>query len=125
MSDALPDRLPGWQCARIARAKLSDYLLDPARGGQKARDLERFLGYGPADVERLHLELLGVARDYPVTAARPAHRPPGGVRYTVDGAMSGPNGARARVRTGWQTDAPGDDPYRATAFLLGRLRTEG
>ena len=39
--------------------------------------------------------------------------------------MSGPNGERARVRTGWQVDAPGEDPYFVTAFLRGRLREGG
>jgi hypothetical protein len=120
-----PARLPGWERARIAPAKLSGYLLDPAGGGQKAHDLERFLGYGPADAERLHAELLAVVAAFPVSATRPARHPPGGVRYTVDGVMSGPNEGKARVRTGWQVDAPGDDPYLVTAFLLGRVRSEG
>ena len=50
----------GGERARIARAKLSGYLLDPAVGGQKARDLSRFLGYGRGDADRLHAELLAV-----------------------------------------------------------------
>jgi hypothetical protein len=125
VGEGLPLRLPGWERARVAPAKLSGYLLDPAAGGQKAHDLARFLGYGPADAERLHAELLAVAGAFPVSAARPARHPPGGQRYTVDGVMSGPNGEQARVRTGWQVDAPGGDPYLVTAFLRGRLRAEG
>ena len=125
MGEGLPDRLPGWERARIARAKLSGYLLNPAVGGQKARDLSRFLGYGPGDADRLHAELLAVVELFPVGATRPARHPPGGRRYTVDGVMSGPNGEHARVRTGWQVNAPGEDPYLVTAFLRGRLREGG
>jgi len=116
------DVLPGRERARIAPAKLGAYLLDPAKGGQKARDLADFLGYGPQDVERLRRELLAVAQAYPLSRVRRARRPPTGMLYTVEGTMSGPNGRQAPVRTGWQVDAPGEDPYLTTAYLLGGPR---
>ncbi len=87
--------------------------------------MERFLGYGPGDADRLPFELLDVIGSFPPISSRPANHPAGATQYAVEGVIGGPNGRQAAIRTGWQIDTPDSDPYLVTAYLLGRLRTEG
>lgn len=86
--------------AKLSVSRRSEYLLDPPRTGQKGRDLDRFLGDGSADVERLDRELLAVTRDYPGSHPRARTRagrptPPGG--HLVTAILRGPLGALALV----------------------------
>lgn len=88
--------------AKIAPAKLRDYLLRPREDHDKAGYL-RLAGYHQGDPGRLErdirAQLLPMA---PVFAGSTAY----GDKFIIRGELLGPNGRRLKVRSVWMVEKP-------------------
>jgi hypothetical protein len=112
-------KLPNAQSATVPERKVTHYLLNPAHpaGGSKAAFFLRF-GFTVADWQRLAEALLHHARENEVVATE---QTPHGLRYTVDGPLTAPDGTRLNVRTAWYINLPGGAPRFVTAHPLPKL----
>lgn len=113
-------RLPGWENARVAPAKISDYLLasDHPTGQYKAEWLST-LGFRPIDASTLSTAILNHAAEHEVAHTTTSAF---GTTYVVDGAMETPAGARPRVRSIWFLGHNDDSPALVTLYPLRRRR---
>lgn len=105
--------LPNAVRAVIEDAKLSGYLLDVAHteGGAKARFFLAH-GYRVTAPDVLRADLLLHGQTWPVVATRAT---PHGLRYTVEGPLTAPDGYTRDIRTVWQVDNGTDFPRLITA----------
>jgi hypothetical protein len=95
--------LPNAAAARVDRAKIVDYLLDPARSRGKAAFFRRF-GFSPEHwtVMRDALVRHGSTGELSSTMVTPF-----GVRFSIDGLLATPDGRAPLVRTVWIAETDG------------------
>ena len=100
--------LPNYEHAVIPREKLERYCLDPehvsstrgkSSGKDKARVFQAVLGFGKGDWDLLRKLILEELPYYEAMVFR--HEDRHGRRYTVQLAITGPNGNTEIVVTGW------------------------
>lgn len=110
MSDALPfaDR------ARIDEAKVTDYLLNPAKSRGKAEFFLRF-GFSAGDWRIMAEALAAHGRAGRVSAVVESEY---GSRYSIDGTLPTPDGRHPQVRTVWIVEHGADCPRLITAHPL-------
>jgi hypothetical protein len=106
--------LPFLDRARIAPAKVRDYLLNPEHpvGRAKARFFTG-LGFTRDGWAELHAALLGHAALGETQALIPT---PFGQKYLIRGTIEGPNGTTASVVAVWILAEPADGPRFITAY---------
>jgi len=109
-------RLPHADLAVVQRAKVCDYLLNPAHryGESKARFFAEF-GFRAEAWEELALALREHGRQNEVSRVRETGFGP---RYEVEGELTAPDGRRPRVCTVWQVDKGQMAPRLITAYPL-------
>jgi len=108
--------LPNADQAVVERAKIADYLLNPAHryGASKAQFFAE-LGFRVEKWERLAEAL----REHGRTQAVARKRETGfGPRYVVEGELNTPTRRRPRLRTVWQMDEGAVAPRLISAYLL-------
>ena len=110
----MPEQLPNCEKARIADAKLYNYLLNPMHphGRSKARFYE-LIGYTTTNGERLRADLLTLACSGSVVTQEPNSE---GVKYTIIGQVDAPNGKTYDLKTVWAVEPPDNEPRLITAF---------
>lgn len=106
-------RLPNAEIARVDREKLEEYLLSETHpiGRSKAKFF-RGVGFDESSIDVLVQGFLAIAKTEDVTQILASVH---GVKYTVDGAVETPSGARVKLRTIWIVDQ-GQDRPRFTAY---------
>jgi hypothetical protein len=99
--------LPRAAEARIDRAKLINYALDPTsqRGRDKAIVFRLVLGIETADWQYLSDRILDALPHHPVSSIHPPQRPRQATTYGVEVPISGLNGRRAVVLSVWRMEA--------------------
>ena len=106
--------LPNAQFALVGRAKLTEYLLNPAHpenGGKAA--FFASLGFQRDGWAVLAAALRQMALELPVAKSmETAH----GDKYVLDGALAGPSGKAQHVRTIWIIDRGSEAPRFVTAY---------
>jgi len=109
-------KLPNGEHAIIASDKLSDYLLSKSHlvGRWKARFFLS-IGFKEEDVSELKDALMNVGKNGEVKTAITTDF---GVKYTVEGVISGPSGRKAAIRTVWIVEIGQDRPKLVTAYPL-------
>ncbi len=107
-------QLPNGHRALIDPDKLLSYLLNPAHpdNGGKASFFES-LGFRRSDWRALARALRQLATRSLAARAVPSQH---GVKYILDGEITGPRGTRAFVRTVWILDRGHDTPRLVTAY---------
>ena len=107
-------RIPNYERAYIPGQKLNEYLLSETHAIGKAKaKFFRSLGYNDDNVERMERELIHIARTEFITEETKTYF---GIKYTVDGEISTPNGISAKVRTIWITEPHDERPRFVTAY---------
>jgi hypothetical protein len=107
-------KLPNAEQAIISDAKLWNYLLDDEHpvGKPKARFFKG-LGFTVEGAHILRQAILEVGRSGDALEVPSAH----GVKYVVDGRISGPSGKQGvRIRTVWIIEHGQDSPRFVTAY---------
>jgi predicted ATP-grasp superfamily ATP-dependent carboligase len=109
-------KLPNAENAIIASDKLTDYLLSRSHliGRWKARFFAS-IGFSETRVDELKNALIDVAKNGEVKATI---RTDFGVKYVVEGVISGPSGRRAVILTVWFIKTGQDRPRLITAYPL-------
>jgi hypothetical protein len=109
-------KLPHADLAVVERAKICDYLLNPAHryGASKARFFAQF-GFQVEAWEELALALREHGRQNEVSGGKETGFGP---RYQVEGELTAPDGRRPRVCTVWQLDEGQMAPRLITAYPL-------
>lgn len=109
-------RLPNADLALVERAKIVDYLLNPAHryGASKARFFAQF-GFRVEAWEELSLALREHGRQNEVSRVKETGFGP---RYEVEGELTAPDGRRPRICTVWQLDEGQTAPRLITAYPL-------
>ena len=113
-------RLPNADQARVDRAKVVNYLLNPAhvRGKAKAEFFLRF-GFSAERWGELAEALRAHAMGHEVASSRETDA---GVNYAVEGNMNSPDGRNPRVRTVWEIRAGDSVPRLVSAYPALRRR---
>lgn len=109
--------LPNYQAAVIPKAKLSGYALNKEHlqgGRDKAIAFERALGYTGDNAEELEQAVLRELSRWKATRRAPT---PYGQPFEVSMLLKGPNGKRAKVKTGWIIDGGTDVPRLTTMYV--------
>jgi len=107
-------KLPPAEAALVERAKIVDYLLNPAHpdnGGKAVFFLS--LGFTAADWEILANAFRKMAAEFPVAKSLESRH---GRKYVLDGQMESPGGKRAGLRTIWIVDQGREIPRLVTAY---------
>jgi hypothetical protein len=109
-------KLPAANRLVVERAKIADYLLNPAHrfGAGKARFFTHF-GFRLTAWEQLAPALREHGRTHEVTKMCATGFGP---RYEVEGGLRCPSGRRPLVRSGWQLDQGAVAPRLLTAYPL-------
>jgi len=109
-------KLPHAEKVVVEREKIVDYLLNVAHryGASKARFFSK-CGFRVEEWQRLAEALREHGRAHEVAQERQTGFGP---RYVVEGALTTPNGRRARVRTVWQFDQGAVAPRLISAYPL-------
>lgn len=111
-------RLPNAHLARIDRAKVCEYLLNPGhpRGAPKARFFSQF-GFTAGSWEILVSALLEHGQAHDVASHSETAF---GRRYEIDGQVRTPDGRRPHIRTVWNIEPLEIAPRLITAYPLWR-----
>jgi len=111
-----PNALSGYEKASIPRAKLEDYLLNPAHpvGKHKAKVFESALGFDQSSWELLEM---AIRNELPYNEALSTKDDLYGRRYNVTITIKGPNGSEKEVITAWILKTGDDRPSFVTAYL--------
>ena len=118
--------LPNYENAVILREKLERYSLDPehvsstvgkSSGMDKARVFRAVLGFLKEDWELLKNRIL---EELPYEEAIVREEDEYGKRYTVEVAITGPNGNTAVVLTAWIIKPGTDFPFLTSARCISR-----
>ena len=109
-------KLPNAEHAIIPSDKLTDYLLSKSHliGRWKARFFLS-IGFSEAKADELQDALMYVAKTGEVKSATTTDF---GIKYVVEGVISGPSGRRAVIRTVWVIETGQDRPRLITAYPL-------
>ena len=109
-------KLPNAEHAIIPSDKLTDYLLSKSHliGRWKARFFLS-IGFSEAKADELRDALMYVTKTGEVKSAITTDL---GVKYVVEGVVSGPSGRRAVIRTVWVVETGQDRPRLITAYPL-------
>jgi hypothetical protein len=109
-------KLPNREKLSVERAKIVDYLLNPAHryGASKARFFASF-GFSADQWQVLAMELRVHGQTHEVTRLRETGFGP---RYEVDGNLHAADGRSPRVRTVWQLDHGTVAPRLISAYPL-------
>lgn len=100
----------------IPEAKLTKYVLDTIKYGDKAKVFKSALGYTIDNWQDLEQNILANVEKYPMVFVESKGK--WGDTYRCDMLLKGPNGKEALVRTGWIL-RPGVDVYQfTTAYVL-------
>lgn len=107
-------KLPNPDKLVVERAKIVDYLLNPAHryGASKARFFSEF-GFRLEEWDRLAEALREHGRTHEVARETETGFGP---RYAVEGELKTPTGRRPRVRTVWQLDQGAVAPRLISAY---------
>ncbi len=111
-------RLPRAAKARITRAKVHDYLLDPAREEGKEGFFALF-GFSRTTWRSLARALLEHGKKCRIADEVDTAF---GTRYILEGALGTPDGRRPWVRTVWIVRRGEDFPRLVTAYPVGEAR---
>jgi hypothetical protein len=107
-------RLPNYENAYIPGPKLTEYLLlEKHEVGRAKAKYFRSLGYTEANINLLEYDILMIAKSYEFTQR---FQTSFGVKYTVRGQLSSPNGSIARIITVWIIEPPDTRPRFVTAY---------
>jgi hypothetical protein len=106
--------LPNAEKAVVAEAKVIDYLLNPAHldGATKARFFVA-LGFSRDEWEVLAGRLRHLAETAVIASTVESVH---GIKYIIEGPITGPRGRIANVRTVWIVDAGATAPRFVTAY---------
>ena len=109
-------KLPNASQARVAREKVTGYLLaeNPESGGGKPGFFVRF-GFSAEDWQTLADALKAVASAHEVALVEETEF---GVKYVIEGRLDTPDGRNPRARTIWQIDWGSDYPRLISAYPL-------
>lgn len=109
-------KLPNAEQAIIPSDKLSDYLLSKSHfiGRWKARFFLS-IGFREEEIDELKDALMNLAKNGEVKSAITTDF---GVKYVVEGAISGPSGRGAAIRTVWIVETGQNRPRLITAYPL-------
>ena len=100
----------------IPEAKLTKYVLDTIKYGDKAKVFKSALGYTIDNWQDLEQNILANVEKYPMVFVESKGK--WGDTFRCDMLLKGPNGKEALVRTGWIL-RPGTDVYQfTTAYVL-------
>ena len=103
-----------WACAVVDDLKLTGYLLNMAHpeGKSKAKYL-RGHGFGDDTIDLLRGELITLGQSNAIVdTAATTH----GIKYTIDGGLTAPDGVSLRFRTVWIIDAGKQCPRFVTGY---------
>ena len=109
-------KLPNANQARVAREKITDYLLaeNPESGRGKPGFFVRF-GFSAENWRELAEALIAVAPAYEVVEIVETSF---GMKYVIDGQIETPDGRNPYVKTVWQIDWGSDSPRLVSAYPL-------
>ena len=112
-------QLPNAHLALVERAKITDYLLNPAHryGASKARFFAGF-GFRLESWEVLAVALREHGQKHEVAKVKETGFGP---RYEIEGELAAPDDRRPRVRTVWQMNEGEIAPRLITAYPLDAL----
>lgn len=115
-------KLPYYEKAFVAQAKITDYLLSEAHedGKTKAAFFLRF-GFSVAQWEIMRDTLLKHAAEHEVASVLDTSR---GKHYAVEGELTTPSGRSPRIRTIWALETDSETPRFITAYPLKVKRGE-
>lgn len=106
--------LPNYENAYVPESKLTGYLLSETHAIGKAKaKYFRSLGYTENNVDQLKQDILMVAKSYGIKEKFETNF---GLKYTVHGQLSTPNGSTVRITTVWVVEPPDDKPRFVTAY---------
>lgn len=109
-------KLPNYEAAVVAEAKLIKYIFDLSHptGKYKAAFFLSF-GFSIDNWQGMAQALLLHAASYDVVSTLTTER---GIHYAVEGELVSPDGRNPLVRTIWAIDTDGDVPRFITAYPL-------
>ena len=106
--------LPNYENAYLPDSKLTGYLLSETHAVGKAKGKYfRSLGYTENNVDQLKEDILMIAKSYEITNKFETNF---GLKYTIIGRLSTPNGSVVRITTVWVVEPPDDRPRFVTAY---------
>lgn len=100
----------------IPETKLTKYVLDTIKYGDKAKVFKSTLGYTIDNWQDLEQNILANVEKYPMVFVE--EKPQWGNVYRCDMLLKGPNGNEALVRTGWILRYDSDVYQLTTAYVL-------
>lgn len=117
-ADPAPMQIPNADVAKVAHAKVVDYLLNPQHpeGASKAAFFTS-LGFEAQGWETLANALRYIAQVNDVVSHFETIH---GTKYIIEGELRGPRGDRAFVRTVWIVDEGETTPRLVTAYPCGQ-----
>ncbi|HEX7119814.1 MAG TPA: hypothetical protein VF212_13570 [Longimicrobiales bacterium] len=116
-------KLPNASAACVEYEKLTGYLLSDVHPvGRTKAQFFRGLGFDASRPEALLAALLRIARDEEVVEQEATAF---GRKYVIDGALEGPTGASARMRTIWIVERGSAAPRFVTAYPAPGRKEEG
>ena len=115
-------RLPNYEKAVVAEAKIVKYLLNESHptGKDKAVFFTRF-GFSMAQWTVLAQALLDHAAAHDVASTLDT---PEGIHYVIEGDLESPDGRDPLIRSVWAIDADSDIPRFITAYPLRKKGDE-
>jgi hypothetical protein len=115
-------KLPNYENAVVAEAKLTNYLLNEAHpsGKDKAAFFMRF-GFAAAEWKILKQALLNHGAANQVTSLLTT---PEGIHYAIEGILLTPDGRNPLIRSVWAIDRDSKIPRFITAYPLKRLKED-
>jgi hypothetical protein len=106
--------LPNYENAYVPESKLTGYLLSDTHAVGKAKaKYFRSLGYAETNVDQLRYDILMIAKSNEITNKFETSF---GLKYTIDGQLSAPNGSIVRITMVWVVEPPDDRPRFVTAY---------
>ncbi len=106
--------LPNYENAYVPESKLTGYLLSETHAVGKAKaKYFRSLGYAENNIDQLKQDILMIAKSYEITNKFETNF---GLKHTIDGQLSTPNGSVVRITTVWVVEPPDDRPRFVTVY---------
>jgi len=106
--------LPNYENAYVPEHKLTEYLLSETHAIGKAKaKYFRSLGYTETNFDLLEHDLLLIAKSFEITQQFEISF---GLKYTIKGQLTTPNGSVARIITVWVVEPQDNRPRFVTAY---------